>query len=146
MPLPTMTGTARLTHDPELRFGQSGVAVAKVSLAFNSRRKNQAGEWEDGDTFFVTGTLFGDRAEAAAEHLAKGTEVEVRGRLKTRTWEQDGVKRSAAELLIDAIAPTLRSAAKKAARTGGNGQRTPQPAADPWATGGPSGFSDEPPF
>lgn len=144
MALPTLTGTGRITHDPELRFASNGTAVCKIPLAFNARRKNQAGEWEDGDTLYINGTLFGDRAETAAEHLARGVEVIVTGRLKTRQWEaQDGQKRSATELLIDSIAPTLRAAAKKAARATG-----PQPAdADPWATpntGG--GFSDEPPF
>lgn len=146
MALPTLTGTARLTADPELKFTGNGIAVAKINLAFNSRRKNQqTGEWEDADTFFVGGTLFGDRAETAAEHLRKGTEVEVRGRLKTRQWEQDGQRRSMPELLVDAIAPTLRSATKKADRSG-------TPAApssgDPWATttGGGGGFSSDPPF
>lgn len=149
MALPALTGTARLTRDPELIFSPSGTAVGKISLAFNSRRKNpQTGEWEDGDSFFITGVLFGDRAEAAVEHLTKGVEVEVRGRLKTRQWEQEGQRRSMPELLIDAIAPALRSAAKKAARAGGDSQRPSQPAGDPWSTGGQSsgGFSNDPPF
>lgn len=131
MALPTIIGTARLTHDPELKFGQTGTAVARIPLAFNSRRKTETGEWEDADSCFLTGALFGQQAEAAAEHLAKGTEVEIRGRLRTRTWEQDGQRRSTTELIIDSIAPTLRNQARRADR--GNSR----PDNDPWAAANP---------
>jgi single-strand DNA-binding protein len=166
MALPNMSGTARLYADVELRFGATGTAVAKVPLVFNSRRKNQAGEWEDADSFFVTGTLFKERAEAAAEKLNRGDEVMVSGRLKTRSWEdQDGNKRSMTELMLDEVAPTLRTLTPKSQRQGsgqggGFGQQSQQqgggfggqgqqggnaPAGDPWATGGGGGFSDDPP-
>lgn len=146
MALPILSGTARLTADPELRFGPSGTAVAKLNLAFNSRRKNQqTGEWEDGDVLFVGGTLFADQAEAAAEHLLRGAEVAVSGRLKTRQWEtKEGEKRSTVELLIDSIGPTVRGLSKKSDRAK---PTTAKPGEDPWATpatGG--GFGDEPPF
>ena len=131
MALPTITGTARLYADPELKFGQTGTAVARIPLVFNARRKNSAGEWEDADSCFLTGALFGQQAEAAAEQLAKGTEVEIRGRLRTRTWEQDGQRRSTTELIIDSIAPTLRNQARRADRSAG------QPDNDPWAANPP---------
>lgn len=158
MALPNMTGTARLYADVELRFGGNGTAVAKIPLVFNSRRKNRdTGEWEDADSFFITGTLFKDRAEAAAEKLNRGDEVAVSGRLKTRSWEdQDGNKRSMTELMLDEVAPTLRTLMPKANRSGGQGgfgqpqggQQSPQgaPAGDPWATGGGGGFDEKPPF
>lgn len=167
MSLPNMNGTARLYADVELRFAGNGTAVAKLPLVFNSRRKNQdTGEWEDSDSFFVTGTLFKERAEGAAERLNRGDEVAVSGRMKTRSWEdKDGQKRSITELMIDEVAPTLRTLAKKAERSGQSqggfgqqsnqgqqgGQQAPQggnqPADDPWATGGGGGgFDDKPPF
>jgi single-strand DNA-binding protein len=134
MALPTLTGTARLTHDPDLSFTGNGIARATIKLAFNSRRKNDAGDWEDGDSFFITGTLWREQAEAAAEHLSKGTEVIVTGRPKTRSYEtREGEKRTTTELMIDAIAPTVRAVAKKADR--GNGQR---PGIDPWAEPAPA--------
>lgn len=116
--LPTLSGTARLTADPELRFSPSGVAVVKVGLAFNSRRRNQAGEWEDGDVFFVSGTTFKEHAEHIAESLWRGTEVVVTGRLKTHSWEDraSGQKRSTPELLIDTIGPSLRFATAKVSK------------------------------
>lgn len=128
MALPQLTGTARLTADPELRFAPSGVAVCTIQLAFNARRQNkQTGQWEDGDSFFVRGTLFNNPAEHAAESLTKGTEVLVIGRIKTEHWEtRDGEKRSTPALLIDSIGPSLRWATT----TVNKAQRTTTPADD----------------
>ena len=52
MSLPNLSGEARLIEDPELRFTSVGKAVAKIRLAFNSRKKVN-GEWIDGDTLFL---------------------------------------------------------------------------------------------
>ncbi|WP_216588554.1 single-stranded DNA-binding protein [Streptomyces brasiliscabiei] len=162
--LPTLTGVGRLTGDPELRFTQSQKAVASIPLAFNSRRLNQqTNQWEDGDTFFVRGTVWERLAENAAETLAKGMEVLVTGDLRTERWEKDGQKHERPALLIRSIAPNLAYAiatvSKDAAsqqNAQGGGQRPPQnqqrpqgqqqnrqgpPQDDPWATG-----TTEPPF
>jgi single-strand DNA-binding protein len=171
MALPNLSGTARLYADVELRYAANGNPVTKVPLVFNSRKKNQqTNEWEDGDSFFVTGTLFKDRAEWAAEKLNRGDEVIVTGRLKTRSWEdKDGQKRSTVELMVDEIGPTLRTLIPKTQRSGGQqsgfgggeqrpkgdtyggqgrGGQQPKPADDPWATssGQQTGVSDDPPF
>lgn len=157
MSLPTMTGVGRLTAEPELRFSPNGTAVAKVNLAFNARKRDDSGNWVDGDSYFVNGTLFKKDAENAAESLTKGMEVVVSGRLKTRQWETDGgEKRSMQELLIDSIGPSLKFATAKVQKNsrdgngGGGGQRASAPA-DPWATAAPAGsgrsnFDSEPPF
>lgn len=143
MSLPTLSGTGRLYADPDLRFGSTGTAVAKIPLAFNSRRKNQqTGDWEDGDSYFITGTLFGDRAEAAVEALQRGAEVVVSGRLKTRQWEQDGEKRSMPELMIDSIGPTVRAVTKKTDRA----TVVPPDPRSQQATAGVRRQTDEPPF
>ncbi|MCA1185770.1 single-stranded DNA-binding protein [Saccharopolyspora sp. 6T] len=149
MSLPTMTGVGRLTGDVEVRFSQSGTAVGTVPLAFNARRRNkQTNEWEDGDVFFVRGTVFGDTAEYVQESLSRGMEVVVTGRLKTDQWEdkESGQKRSATSLLIDSIGPSLRfatAAVRKVER--GAGQSAP--AGDSWGSAPPNNnFSDEPPF
>lgn len=156
MSLPSMTGVGRLVDDPELRFTQSGKAVATVRLAFNSRRLNQqTNQWEDGDTFWVRGTLWEKLAENAAESLAKGMEVCITGDLRTEQWEKDGQKHSQPSLLIRSIGPNLAYATASVTKAGtqqqGQQQRSaPQqqrrqapPQDDPWATG-PG--SDEPPF
>jgi single-strand DNA-binding protein len=152
--LPTLSGVGRLTEDPSLRFSQNGTAVCTANLAFNSRRKNAAGEWEDGDSFFVRGTAFKEMAELMAESLTRGCEVVVSGRLKLDRWEdKEGAKRSAPSLLIDAIGPNLRYASVKVSkvdRSGGGGfGGGAKTADDPWGSAPPvtgAGFADEPPF
>ncbi|WP_330479915.1 single-stranded DNA-binding protein (plasmid) [Streptomyces platensis] len=161
MSLPQLSGVARLIEDPELRFSSSGSAVAKVRLAFNSRKKDQSGQWVDDATFFVRGTAFGQAAENIAASLQRGMEVMVVGRMKTESWERNGEKRSEAALLVDSIGPSLRFATAQVEKSGGGGQgrqefqqaRQAQGAAsveDPWASPaqsqGGGGYGDEPPF
>lgn len=142
MSLPTLSGVGRLVEDPVLRFAQNGTAVCTVNLAFNSRRKNAAGDWEDGDSMFVRGTAFKEMAELMAESLTRGCEVVVSGRLKLDRWEdKEGAKRSAPSLLIDAIGPNLRYASAKVSKVdrsggGGFGGGAKADAEDPWANGG----------
>jgi single-strand DNA-binding protein len=82
-----------LTRDVEVKYLQSGMAVAEIGMAVNDRRKNQAGEWVDEATF-VDVTLWGRTAEVAGEYLSKGSPVLIEGRLKLDQWETDGQKRS----------------------------------------------------
>ena len=150
MSLPTLTGTGRVIAEPELRFSAAGNAVARVRLAFNSRKKDpNSGEWVDDATFFVRGTAFGAMAEAIAETLTKGQEIVVTGRMRTDSWEKDGEKRSEAALLIDSIGPNLRKTGNGSGQGGGQSQRGgQQQAADPWATSAPAGggYGEAPPF
>jgi len=82
-----------LTRDVEVRYLQSGTAVADIGMAVNDRRKGQNGEWVD-ETTFVDVTLWGRTAEVAGEYLTKGSPLLVEGRLKYDTWEKEGQKRS----------------------------------------------------
>lgn len=82
-----------LTRDVEVKYLQSGMAVAEVGLAVNDRRKNQQGEWIE-ETTFVDVTMWGRTAEIAAEYLGKGSPVLIEGRLKLDQWETEGQKRS----------------------------------------------------
>lgn len=172
MSLPTLNGTARLIDAPELRFSAQGTAVVKVRLAFNSRKKDQSGQWVDDAVFYIRGTAFGKAAENIAETLQRGMEVVVLGRMKTESWESNGEKKEAPSLLIDSIGPSLRFATARVEKTGGGGQgrqeyREARQASsregleDPWTSpppaggqsgswggspGGGGGSSDEPPF
>lgn len=157
MSLPTLCGTARLIADPELRFSPGGVAVCKIRLAFNSRKKDDSGQWVDADSYFVDGTVFKQEAENCAESLTKGMEVAVVGRLKTRQYEtREGEKRSTTDLIIDSIGPTLKFATAKVQKmsrsTGGGSTPSGGGFDDPWASAAPaagspaSDFDSEPPF
>ena len=83
-----------LTRDVEVKYLQSGMAVAEVGLAVNDRRKdNKTNQWIE-ETTFVDVTFWGRTAEIAAEYLGKGSPVLVEGRLKLDQWETEGQKRS----------------------------------------------------
>lgn len=96
--------TGNLTRDPELRATSSGMAVLKLGIAVNDRRKNpQSGEWEDAPNFFDV-TVFGQRGESLSRFLQKGSKIAVEGKLRWSQWETpDGDKRSKVEIIADDI-------------------------------------------
>lgn len=105
---PVITIIGNLADDPELRFTQSGVAVAKLRMAMTPRDKNAAGEWVDGEPFWQDVTCWREMAENVAETLHKGDRVVVFGRMKQRQWEdKEGGKRRSTDLEADAIGPDL---------------------------------------
>ena len=134
---PTVTITGNLTADPEIRFTPTGLPCASFTIAATSRYRDAAsGEWKDGETWFVRCTAWRDLAENIAECLARGAAVVATGRLRSRSWEaDDGTKRSAVELAVDDLGPSLRRVTAKVVRT--TRERPAQPGtaapADPWA-------------
>ncbi|GAA0972624.1 single-stranded DNA-binding protein [Nocardiopsis tropica] len=156
MSLPSITHTYRLAADPETKFLDDGKPMVRLRLAANANRKNDAGQWEKTDELFITTTAFGDQAQAIADaNLSKGQEVIVSGRLRTRSWEQEGQKRSAIEMKLDAIGPKISAPRQQqsvggSAANGAYGQQGGfsggQQQADPWGQGGRPGFSEEAPF
>ena len=93
-----------LGRDPEMRYTPTGKPVTQFTVAVNqSTRNQQTGEWtEETDWFRVS--VFGDRAERAAEQLRKGNRVFVDGRFRTREFEgQDGQKRTSLDVTADNV-------------------------------------------
>jgi single-strand DNA-binding protein len=121
----TVTLVGNITDDPELRFTPSGAAVANFTVAVNRRFKNQAGDWEDKLDGFFRCNCWREMAENVAESFRKGTRVMVVGRLQQRSWEdQEGNRRSAFEVQVDEVGPSLRWATatvQKSQRSGGSG-------------------------
>ena len=121
----TVTLVGNITDDPELRFTPSGRPVANFTVAVNRRYKNNDGQWEDKLDGFFRCNVWADQAENAAESLQKGTRVLVTGRLQQRQWEDnDGNKRSAFEIQVDEVGPSLRwstAQVQKSQRSGGGG-------------------------
>ncbi len=117
-----ITVVGNLTDDPELRFTPSGAAVANFTVAVNRRFKS-GDRWEDRLDGFFRCSCWRDMAENAAESLQKGTRVVVVGRLSQRSWEdQEGNKRSAVEVQVDEVAPSLKwatASVQKSQRSGG---------------------------
>ena len=160
-----ITVIGNLTADPELRFTQSGAAVANFTVASTPRTfDRQSGEWKDGEALFLRCNIWRQAAENVAESLTRGARVIVSGRLKQRSFEtREGEKRSVVELEVDEIGPSLRYATAKINKVargngsgggggggGGYGGGSGAPADDPWGSAPPAGagggFSDEPPF
>jgi single-strand DNA-binding protein len=112
----TVTIVGNLTREPELRFTQSGQALATLGVAV-SRRYQVNGDWQEKTSFFNV-TAWGTLAENAASTLTKGTRVLVTGRLEQRSWETDsGEKRSVYEINADELGPSLRWATCTVERT-----------------------------
>jgi single-strand DNA-binding protein len=161
-----ITVVGNLVDDPELRFTPSGAAVAKFRVASTPRTfDRQTNEWKDGESLFLTCSVWRQAAENVAESLQRGMRVIVQGRLKQRSYEdREGVKRTVYELDVDEVGASLRSATAKVTKTAGGGGRSGQPggfgaggagggqgggswggqgggapAEDPWATSAPAG-------
>jgi single stranded DNA-binding protein len=76
----------RLTQDPELRYAQSGTAMASFSLAINRKfRKGDSGEFTEAVTFIPI-RAYGKAAEHAGQYLGKGRAVLVDGELRSSEW------------------------------------------------------------
>ncbi len=148
-----MTLAGNLVEDPELRFTPAGQPVAKFRVASTPRyRDNSTGEWKDGDSLFLTCVIWRQAAENVAESLTRGMRVIVTGRLKQRSYEtREGEKRTVYELEVDEVGPSLRNASAKVAKATRTGaaaasQQASGKNADPRASEGIGGYSDEPPF
>lgn len=95
--------TGRLTRDPELRVTAGGTQLLSFTLAFNtSVRNRQTGEWDERGNF-IDCTMFGKRAEALLNFLAKGQKVAIAGKLRYATWDKDGQRHSKLDLIVDEI-------------------------------------------
>lgn len=141
-----ITVVGNLTADPELRYTQSGLAVANFTIASTPRTfDRQANEWKDGEALFLRASCWREFAEHVASSLTKGSRVIATGRLKQRSYDdRDGNRRTAIELEVDEIGPSLRYATAQVTRTsGGGGGRSQAAVADePWAASAPSDSGD----
>ena len=153
-----VTLVGNLVDDPELRFTPSGAAVANFRIASTPRTYDrQTGEWKDGESLFLSCSVWRQAAENVAESLQRGMRVIVQGRLKSRSYDdREGNKRTVFEIDVDEVGPSLRSATAKVTRAmrsgpggegggfggggGGNqgggygGGQGAAPQNDPWAT------------
>lgn len=87
-----VTLIGRLGQDPELKYTQSGIAVAKFSLATSMSWKDQDGNNQE-KTEWHNIVVWRKLAEICAEYLKKGSKVYVEGSLSTSTWEDENKKK-----------------------------------------------------
>ena len=99
--LNTVILIGRLTRDPELRYTQSGVAMANFSLAVDRPFTNNQGERE---TDFIRVVVWRKLAEVCGNNLGKGRLVAVEGRLQVRSYDdQEGKKRQITEVVAENV-------------------------------------------
>jgi len=166
-----VTLVGNLVDDPELRFTPSGAAVANFRIASTPRTYDrQTGEWKDGESLFLSCSVWRQAAENVAESLQRGMRVIVQGRLKSRSYDdREGNKRTVFEIDVDEVGPSLRSATAKVTKAmrsgpggegggggfgggggnqgggyGGGGQGGGAPQNDPWATPQQQGGGGQP--
>jgi single-strand DNA-binding protein len=155
-----ITIMGRLTADPEIRFVANGGAVTSFTTAHNSRRFDKAkNEWVDSEVTWYRCSLWGGAAENVANTLRKGNAVIVVGALGTRSWEQNGEKKSAMEVKVEKVGLDLgfyTVAPEHVVASNHRGGQSSAPAqqsdvsapggssSDPWAAQGAS--SNEVPF
>jgi single-strand DNA-binding protein len=92
-----------LTRDVEVRSTAQGTSVATLGLACNRQYKPEGSTEYKEDVCFINAVVWGKRADNCAQHLHKGSPVFITGRLQSRSWEKDGVKRSTIEVVVETI-------------------------------------------
>lgn len=109
-----------LGRDPEVAQLPSGAGVTTVRVATADVWKDQSGEQHE-KTDWHTVVLYGKVGEIAAQYLRKGSKVYIEGQMRTRSWEKEGQKHYATEIVAremqmlgdrkdarpDAIDPTI---------------------------------------
>ena len=90
-----------LGNDPEVRYMPNGNAVANVSLATSESWKDKSTGEQQEKTEWHRVVFFNRLAEIVEQYVKKGTKLYVEGRLQTRSWEQDGVKRYSTEVVAN---------------------------------------------
>ncbi|MFK3922111.1 single-stranded DNA-binding protein [Pseudomonas fulva] len=113
-------------QDPEVRYLPNGNAVTNLSLATSEAWTDKQTGQKVEKTEWHRVVLFGKVAEIAGEYLRKGSQCYIEGKLKTREWEKDGIKRYATEVHVD-INGTMQLLGSRPDNQGGGQQQQRQP-------------------
>jgi single-strand DNA-binding protein len=109
-----------LGRDAELSYTPSGQPLSKVSLATSRRWQDKAsGDWQE-ETEWHNLVIWGKTAENMTQYLTKGQRVFIEGRIKSRTWEKEGVKHYATDIIVENLVLA-------GGRSEGSGEPRPRP-------------------
>lgn len=93
-----------LGQDPEARYSSTGSAVTNVTVATNEQWKDKVSGEQQERTEWHRVVFFGKLGEIAAEHLRRGSQVFVEGKLRTRKWQdREGGDRWTTEIVADEL-------------------------------------------
>lgn len=137
-----VTIIGNLTADPELKFTDSGQALAKFTVASTPRTFDKdSGQWKDGTSTFFRCAAWRSLAEHVAESLTKGSRVVLSGRIRQHNWQtEQGENRSMLAVEVDDIGASLRFTTVAINAKSGD---KPDASGDPWNT---DGNTAKPPF
>ncbi|MGY5131710.1 single-stranded DNA-binding protein [Streptomyces nigrescens] len=128
-----ITIIGNLTADPELKFTDSGQALARFTVASTPRTFDRdSNQWKDGTSTFFRCAAWRSLAEHVAESVGKGSRVVLSGRIRQHDWKTpEGENRSMLAVEVDDIGASLRFTTVTV-----NGKRTSNtaPSDNPWAT------------
>lgn len=113
-------------QDPEVRYMPNGNAVTNLSLATSEAWTDKQTGQKVGKTEWHRVVLFGKVAEVAGEYLRKGSQCYIEGKLETREWEKDGIKRYSTEVRVDINGTMQLLGGRPDNHGGGQPQRQPQ--------------------
>lgn len=88
------------TADPKTKTLDSGKQIANFSIATSEKYKDAQGNSKEATEYHDI-VAFGRPAEIIAQYLAKGQKLMIEGKIKTRSWEQDGVKKYKTEIHVE---------------------------------------------
>ena len=117
-----------LGNDPDVKYTQGGMAIATLSVATTSSRKDRDGNFQE-KTEWHRVKLFGKTAEVAGEYLKKGRQVYIEGRLEYGSYEKDGVKHYTTDIIGDDMQMLGGGDGQRSG--GGYGEYRPQRSAPP---------------
>lgn len=113
-----LTIIGNLAADPELKFTNSGKAVASFTVITSQSKKNEAGDWESHDVTSWVVSVWDRLAENVAESLQKGDSVIVVGKAAWRSWQKDdGSKGGRLEVTAWNVGTDLKRAPVSITRT-----------------------------
>ena len=117
-----------LGRDPELRHTPQGQAVANFTLATSENWTGRDGQKQE-RTEWHRVVVWGKLAELCGKYLAKGRKAYIEGKLQTREWEKDGIKRYTTEIIVD-INGTMQLLGGRPGSEG-DAPRAPRPQREP---------------
>lgn len=113
-------------QDPEVRYLPNGNAVTNLSLATSEQWTDKQSGQKVEKTEWHRVSMFGKVAEIAGEYLRKGSQVYIEGKLQTREWEKDGIKRYTTEIVVD-MQGTMQLLGGRPQNDNGQGSQQRQP-------------------
>lgn len=128
-----ITIEGNITGAPELRYTPAGMAVTTITVAHNTRVRDEAGNWSDGKATFIDVVCWGRLAQHVSMSCDQGTRVLVNARLQQNKWidAATGQPRSRHELVADSVGLSLTFAPARSLKgvDTGSGVRAQAPAA-----------------